>query len=204
MLRMQPEANTTTTMIQCGVSAPNSAKTGCYRRRSDGAADQCLAKSRRRAAEFAKKVRTSIAPNVDEKVSIPACTGLRPKPDLKQQRQTKNGLASRPMRQMPPFSVAMLKVLIFSRLRSSTGASTRLGVPAIGKIRPQRQGEQDYPDRNRNDRPPQILDTGFEKKTAQNPAMIKPTRSNRVGDGGAEIVEQPQCQKRRRAPRSGC
>ncbi len=67
-----------------------------------------------------EKIRTNIAPKVEEKLRMPACVGLSPNP-IWNSNGRRNGVASSPMRQIPPVTVPMWKVLMLKRLRSRTG-----------------------------------------------------------------------------------
>src|ERR1700738_4957871 len=82
MLRTQPDSRSSATITQTGVSgrsSPQAAVTAAARRALP-ASSRRNPKTRRNQPE---KVRTSIAPRLEEKVNRPECNGLSPTPTSK-------------------------------------------------------------------------------------------------------------------------
>ena len=182
-------------MSQAGVSALNSAKAAVtaadrQRRRRPGPAKPEPAQQ-----NAAKSVRTNIAPKRRRKASAARlASGLSPNPTWNSS-GSRNGVASSPIRQMPPVTVPMWKVLICSRLRSSTGAGLRRACQHVEQQ--QRHGDREKGDAERpaDDRPADILDRQFEQergraRRSKKPTQIEPRRRRRP-----EILEQPQRQR---------
>src|SRR6516165_5208696 len=192
MLRRQPEDRTRNTMIQTGVSGRKSPQPAVT-----AAARQAVPASSRRKPNQRKKVpestRTSIAPRLDENDRRPDWSGLIPNPTWNKS-GSRNGVASRPIRQKAPVTVPMRNGADLQQPEIEDRIRTSSRMSAVEQQDGKGGDKEECTQGSRDQRASDILDREFEQPEAE-PGDKK---SGQVEPGwrrSAEILDPPERQR---------